>query len=409
MVDNFKPSNPPVLPVTTTTEIQRMITQGRAGKRASVSDLADAGIELALRSVGQGNLNARINAALWGLNALPTPMALMHNTDQYGYVFFTRPTLNLAYDNCIATNAREFVALLDKDPASAARVFRAILDPYGSKNYPSTSIDPEQVFIALLSATCMSLSGWPDPNVDTYTSTGGAYKESWTMYDGTVKLLGKYTLNASFLNTTNDPISNLFALWITYGANVLDGTMNPSAAAIVQRYLDYQTRIYRIVMDYTYTKVQKIAVAEVAVPTTYSLGASFDFDRTHPRNEQLDTISVSFETSGVRYNDPITITEFNDSVIIMNPSMADGVRQAVMTRVPISQKVYFNCAMYPRIDPYTRIFEWWIKTSKYNEVYPSISHLVDSHALLTGETPEMNKIAAPVLSATSILNLNQTR
>lgn len=370
---NIPEYSPPVSDETIQSEISRMaqkVDNDTPGDGFSSQGAKDFVSNIMLQS-GMATQETRVSAAFLGLNLLGTPTGLLQNTDHYGLVFFTRPSLNLSYDNCILD--RTFVPMLTENKKSSLRAIRAYLDPDGSRyNYPSDLVDPKQAFIPILTNLCETLSGWPDPQVDTYESHAGLYREKWAMYDGTIKIYGTYTLNASFKNTANDPISGMFNTWTAYGAYVYDGTMDPSINAIVQRYIDYQTRIYRVVLDSTRTRVQKIACCGVAIPTSNNLGSSFDYDVSKPVNAQLDQINVTFLATGAEYNDPRTIYEFNKVVAIFNRDMNDTRRDKKMRLLKTHEKQPFNFAAYPRIDPVTMEFQWWVEAAIYQQILGDI-------------------------------------
>lgn len=323
-------------------------------------------LEKLAREAGLGALKSQISSTYSGINHRGSIVAVPPNQDQYGLTFFTRPRMNLSYDNLVKD--RTFTPMLSAAPHSVARVVRAYLDPVGAKyrNYGSPLVDEKQAFIPLLGNTLISLSGWPDPYVDTYTSPAGIYKEEWAMVDGYAKIYNSYELTANFKNIVDDPITYLFHIWTQYMALVHEGVMDPYFEHIIQNEIDYQTRIYRLVLDKTRRYVQKIAACGAGFPTSSTLGSIFDYASDKAVNDSTDQISVRFKCMGAMYLDPILVSEFNEVVCIFNPDMVDGRRRSTMTQIPGERLTAFNNMGYPRIDPDTSELQWFLSKAQYN-------------------------------------------
>jgi len=72
--------------------------------------------------------------AMYGLNHAKIDNIIPENRDNEGYVFFTRPQLNLTYGNI--SNMRKFMSLLSTQPNSIQRYVRVMLDPRLLYNIP---------------------------------------------------------------------------------------------------------------------------------------------------------------------------------------------------------------------------------------------------------------------------------
>ena len=338
--------------------------------RSSIKDTNfDSEMAMIALESGWGGSTSRYGAALYGINMLGTPFPLLPNTDNYGLIFFTRPDLNLSYDNLMAE--RRFAQMMNTNDTSIYRAIRAYLDPTGQrrlKDAGSPLVDPENPFICLLSNLCDTCTGWPDPSIDTYKSRAGNYKEQWTMYDGTFKLNGTFNLSVTVRNAMNDPISYMINSWTRYGSLVYDGTFVPRIEAMIYRYIDYQTRIYRIVLDATKTKVQKFACTSTAIPIFNNEGSHFDYDASKPFNANLDQLTINFECTGAQYNDPIIIDEFNRLVMIYKPAMRPEVRSNQMRKVDPVYWRHMNFHCYPFIDIKTMEMQWWVDREVYDTI-----------------------------------------
>lgn len=350
---------------------------GQESNKESKVDTDKERIVVTQRS-GLGNFASAVTLAYFGHNHRGMGNPIQNNTDNYGMTFFTRPRLNLSYDNIVKD--RVFSVLETGKEASVQRAIRAWLDPVGSKlglkgGFHCPLVDDLNPFITLLDNNLLSLTGWPDPYVETFTSDEGVYKERWSMIDGPAKFHDVYSLNATFRNIVDDPISMIFNIWTQYAARAYEGVFIPYPDAIFENMIDYNTRIYRLVLDHSRTRVQKIAACGASFPIANNLGASFNFNSEKPYNDEIDQISVAFQCMGAIYNDPILIYAFNSTVIMYNPEMGkittDSKGNRVCDRyVKISpeEKLLFNYYGYPWINPDTMELEWWVNKDDYNLV-----------------------------------------
>jgi len=336
------------------------------------------------QSSGYGGLKTATTSLFLGINHRGYDVPAQPVTEQYGLVFFTRPRLNLSYDNI--SRVRDFTLMLNPDDTSVARIVRAILDPDGN-DYPdgaSRLIDPKMPFISLLSNLALTVNGWPDPYNDTYTSKAGLYKEEVSFVDGTCKIYNAYDLSASFQNIVGDPLGYLFHIWTQYASYVHEGLLDPHPSSVLENEIDYNTRIYRLTMDPGRNFVYRIVACGAAFPVTNSIGASGNYAVDKPYNRDMDQLSVSFRAMGAMYYDPILIKEFNELGIIFNPSMADGFRDKELVKLAIPEKRLFKNTGYPRINNITMELEWWVKPEDYRAVMGDMSRSGIDVPALTG-------------------------
>ena len=340
---------------------------------------AAAFVDNMLTAYGFGRTDQRIVNNLRAFNIIQNQSNPQVQVENMGYVFFTRPSLNLSYDNI--AQIRKFTPMLTRDQYSVQRFVRATLDHVGSVYRgglgDSPYVDPYNPFIPILTNSIETLGGWPNPAVDHYTSKAGNYKEQWAMVDGSYNIYGSFNLSASFNNPPNDAVSKLFNAWTMYQNLVYDGTIAAYPQARLQRYIDYQTRIYRFVMDHSKRRILKWANCGVAFPTTNTDADSMDFDRTKVYNENAGRIDQNFLCTGAEYNDPITLYEFNSAVEIMNPAMRGGEekRRKRMVKLDQGEKMYMNYLAYPYVNIITNELEWWTFKDVYNAIKKEIGDL----------------------------------
>ncbi len=326
-----------------------------------------------------GSVNKALGNNIYGVNHRQIPNMVSSNFDLYGLTFFTRPQLNLQSDNI--RNVRQLYSLLTEIDASMQRVVRTTLDPrlmagynvsgasFGTYSVQPIScpvVDPLMAFIPILSNNINSISGWPDIVSPTFTTAAGLYNQAFSQVDGSTKYFESFDLDATFRNTRGDPIIYLFYVWLWYQSMVFEGYMVPYPDFIIENELDYNTRIYRLVLDQTRTYVKKIAATGASFPISVPMGGFFDYDKDKPYNDQNKDFTIRFRCNGVTYQDDILINEFNSTVIIFNQGMSDINRNNSMIKVNKNLLAYFNNRGYPRINPDTYELEWYVPADLFN-------------------------------------------
>lgn len=330
-------------------------------------------VENISRSGSIGSISTAIGDSFYGINHQQTPNAIQINKDFYGLTFFTRPAMNLTASNI--QQARILAPLLTKNEASIPRIIRCLLDSKLFKADPKVScplVDNLQAFIPILTNNLISMSGWQDVVAPYMSSHEGVYKEVYGFVDGVTNDYTTYSITANFRNMPGDPITLLFFIWCHYASLVYQGILVPYPEFIIQNEIDYNTRIYRLILDSTKTRVTKIAACGAAFPTSSPMGASFNFESDRPINSSNDQVSISFQAFGSMYQDDILIDEFNRTGELFNPGLADGVREKEFIKIPINALGIFNNRGYPRINMSTYELEWWINADEYNYRMPMI-------------------------------------
>jgi len=167
----------------------------------------------------------------------------------------------------------------------------------------------------------VSLSGWPDLTVPTYTSDAGLYGQEYSFVDGVTNHYESFDIDVSFRNARGNPLIYFFYIWIKYQSLVFEGILNPYADMIIENEIDYNTRIYRLVMDNTKRYVRFIACTGASFPINVPTGNLFDYNVDSPYNDQNKEINIRFKCLGFRAFEDIIKLEFNEAVGIFNPAM----------------------------------------------------------------------------------------
>ena len=318
------------------------------------------------------DFDRKVTNNLYGLNVNNRNIKMPMNTDLQGYTFFTRPQLNLTTNNI--RNIRQFYSLLTTQDLSAQRFVRCALDPRlqfeipnlvgGDEVLDTPLVDKNMGFIPILSNTLTSLSGWPDMVAPTHTTANGIRKEQISMIDGSFETFDAFDLSATFGNFINEPLTTLFQTWLMYSSLVFEGLLYPYEDFITEFEFDYNTRIYRLVMDKTNTHVKKIAATGAAFPASVPTAKFFDLDSSTPYGSQTKEINITFKCMGAMYNDDILIKEFNMVSAIFNKGVRDyllhGEASTLMVAVPRDLVSLFNYRSYPIIDMETYELKWLV-------------------------------------------------
>lgn len=364
-----------------------------------------------------GSVRKAMGNNLYGINFRQTGAFEPRNKDSQGFVFFTRPQLNLDLYNII--NYRGFYNLLNDAPASYQRFTRLTLDPrlsfYGSgdnyslglqdalkdggKTIQDTSltspfVNPKNIFIPTLTNHINTLSGWPDMTAPSFTSQAGAYGEEYSMIDGIMNNYESFDLDISFRNTKGNPLIYFFYVWVKYMTLVYEGVLDPYMDFIVENELDYCSRIYRVILDTQKKYVTQIACTGGSYPINVPTGSIFDFNNDQPLNVQNSEINIRFKSMGFLAFEDIIKFYFNSAVAIGNPEMAMLLRDDSnatgnsisrsdpfvvyrsngMAKIPHAfalgmdniDSPFFslNYRAYPWINLNTSEMEWWVDESR---------------------------------------------
>ena len=321
------------------------------------------------RNTPLGPINSAIGNNLRGFNHRQQPGMIPINKDHHGFTFFTRPNLNLTDENLYANE--RFANLLSLNAESLPSFIRNTLDPvlaWRTNGQICPFVDEMMPFIPILTNNLISCSGWPDMTLDVYTSPEGVMKETWMMVDSISDYNGSFQLTTNFRNLDGDPISFLFFYWLHYMSAVYIGTMQPYPENVIDNTIDYQTRIWRLVMDPTKRFVQKIACCGAAIPTNNPLGNAFNFEMENnlPYNQANDQISITFNCVMALYMYPKLINIFNRTSYIFNNSLRPSNRKNYYIKVPFQLLDFFNNTGYPIINEATYELEWWVPKELYN-------------------------------------------
>ncbi|MGG4591786.1 hypothetical protein ACLPJK_26365 [Pseudomonas aeruginosa] len=313
------------------------------------------------REQGLGNQNAIFSDLFLGFNRRTQGNQAPANRDRQGLSFFTRPDLNLAYDNVALVN--KLTPLLSTHSNTYQRAIRVMLYPDGHRggsNILAPGIfDERQAFMSLLSNTLTSMSGWPGMVLNAYNTPEGMAKETWIMNDSIAEINGRFDISCTFRNVMGDPVTGTFFPWLVYEGAVYTNRMVPLKSNLVAGRIDYTTRIYRFVLDHQNRFIQKWACCGAAFPYSLDIGAAFNYDREEVYNPSLNDINVSFVCVGAVYNDPRIFRWFNTTAAAFNPMLLEGRDNKRLIKIPYDEEMRMNYRGYPWVNERTGELEWW--------------------------------------------------
>ena len=360
----------------------------------------DKSVDQLLESLPVGSVTKAIGNNMFGINFRQTGNVVPRSKDMYGFTFFTRPQLNLRNTNI--TNYRGFYNLLTSNEMSYQRFTRMLLDPRLAleQGIKCPFVDNQNPFFSILTNNIVSASGWPDLAVPTYTSEAGLYGEEHSFVDGVTNHFESFDLDVTFKNTKGNPLIYLFYIWIKYESLVFEGILNPYVDMITENEIDYNTRIYRVLLDQQKRYVTYIGATGASFPMNVPTGNIFDFNTDTPYNTKNSEINIRFKCIGFTAFEDILKLEFNKTTAIFNAGMrkvlefdlgnasdADKAREDGMVsyKIPgcpyvklphylsmsmdtsVFSNNYFNVnhRAYPYINLITNELEWWVDSSLF--------------------------------------------
>ncbi len=318
-----------------------------------------------LSSLTYDKIDKSYGSGLYGLGRYEDNLFRESPADHKGFVFFTRPMMNMSRNNL--TRDRILNSLLVDTEDSVENYVRSMFDPrlYIDENLNCSLADPLSPFIPVLTNNIMSLTGHQDVSVDSYTTPAGVRKQQYNLLDGTDDLYGVYDLNVTYKNTYEDAVVMLFTAWIRYVTRCKEGIVSPYRKFIAKRIIDHQSRIFRLIMTEDKKYVKRIGASGPIVPDVNAVGKYYDYNRDTIYNDQIKTHSIKFKVNGMEYNDPILLQEFNKTVGAFNP-MIRGINAGKsassmgLRKLSSLEEISNDNRGYCRINLQTKELEWYV-------------------------------------------------
>ena len=332
-----------------------------------LNDTKYSGLDAFSQVAGNGelDLSRRYTNSLFGINQLKVNMLTDDLRLNSGYCFFTRPMLNLTDKNI--RNNPILGDLMDTNEKSINRFIRCMLDPrlmYPSFNtgIKSRLLDNEQAFISPLTNYIKSISGGQDRVIPIFASKEGVRKEQYIMVDGTFEMNSTYEINATVRNVQGNMIMRLMYYWAIAETLIAEGMMDRYNDQRLAGELPYTTRVWRLIMDPTLTRVESIMHSGYSILANIPDGQLFDFNSERPFEEANKELSYVFKSVGYERDTNLALMQFNETTAITCPSFAnmlDGKTHDLI-KIPRALLGLYKNRGYPHINLDTRELEWWI-------------------------------------------------
>lgn len=318
------------------------------------------------RAMGAGSDDSRVQDVYYGINKLPQLPALPHHIENQGLVFFTRPELNLSYDNI--ANVRKLALLLTGSNAgeanSYAHAVKCALDPITQRDsnnkVQSKLIDSQNPYLTYFTNLCTTMSQPPDIAIQTFTTPEGMQKEQWMVADGVADHNGYYDITCTFAGMQGNPVLWSIYCWLYYIHHLRMGPCIPHPVNRIQNRMDYFTRLERFTFEPDGKTISNWWHCGAALPKNLSIGSIFGYNKLENYNETKD-LTVQFGCVGSIINDPIQLFEFNIRMMQYNPMLAEDRRASKYIRVHPSDYGITNYYGYPLINLNTREMDWWME------------------------------------------------
>lgn len=314
---------------------------------------------------GSMDLSRRYTNAIFGFNQQKINIITDDLRLNSGYVFMVRPLLNLTDKNIRAN--RILYDLLDKNDLSISRIIRCTLDPRLMYNYDKTGIksaliDNKQAFIPIVTNSLKTISGGQDRVTPMFVSKEGVRKEQYIMVDGTYEINGQYDINITLRNSEGSLIMKLFKYWALWQSLYFEGMVDNYNDFKLAGELPYTTRIYRLVMDSTLTRVEAIMSSGYSILGNFADGQMFDMNSEIPFQDSNKELQFIFKSVGYIIDDPILIKQFNETTAVTNPEFGDMIdgKTTSLVKIPRHLLGLYKNRGYPYIHPDTRELEWYI-------------------------------------------------
>ena len=277
-------------------------------------------IDLASLSSGSGLANNQITSFMTGFDKYGKSM-LMPNIEMPGLTFFSRPRLCLQSSNL---RNNPVMAPLDTDnPESMAFAIRALLDTnlanqdgtncvkYTNAIENSPLLNPESPWFIPLTNSLVSISGFPDFDLQIESTEGGYFAEQQKYAIGADNFNRGTSLNVTFREMPGGVISAIFFYWLEYIRCVTRGDMLAYPDDIDGQILNYTVSIYSFNMDPSMQYITRWVKCTGCFPKSLTLGQFMNKSAGNYTQEEVRQITINFEVNKVEYMKPYCLLDFN--------------------------------------------------------------------------------------------------
>jgi len=327
--------------------------------------------------------SVNLTGLIRGFNQTKEKMITAHSPTSMGYVFMTRPTLNLTDINLMATN--KLSMMLSASEHSILHAVRCTLDPYLNLHSRTANVNKIELtvdkidsplvnakspWIPAVTNYAKNLSGWGDETIDYFASQPGVQKEQIVIPDGIKDLNGADNFDLTLSNNDGGFLDALFVLWIEYINSKIKGSAHSHDIFSVHNVMDYTTRIYRMTLDPLGKYVRDISFTGYAVPISYPMSSRFNMNSAETYVDLNEDSNLRLAVVGQRFNEPYIIRAFNKHATLTckDYDLMEMGRAHNLIKIPHEELGEFHGQGYPKINVETKELEWWIENTIYFKI-----------------------------------------
>jgi hypothetical protein len=282
----------------------------------------------------------------------PAMMPLSDNT--IGLPFFTRPQLNLSDDNI--SRSEKLVSLYGCGQNSMGAYVRGLLDERWAAGNKGIILDNKMPFIVPFTQYLKTSNGFNDLQLSIDTSEPGLRSQVYQRVASKLEYNEVFTMNCNFYNPKPSIIQAIIQYWTDYISEVVSGDrqVSPRAWYLMGNRIDYDCRIYHLIMNKDSLFLEHIFATIQSIPTTYPAGALASIDNTSNslRGEGQDDFTVQFSSAAQRQDEWGLINAFNEHSYLYNPNLMPNVRNQFYRELSTQEYIANNFGEnYPLILP----------------------------------------------------------
>lgn len=278
-------------------------------------------------------------------------MPLSDNT--IGLALVTRPQLNLSDDN--VSKSEKLVSLYGCTQNSFAGYIRGLLDEKWAAGNPGIILDNKMPFIVPLTQFLKTSNGFNDLQLSINTSEPGLRSQVYQRVASKLEFNEVFTMNQTYYNPKPSLIQAIFQYWEDYISEVVSGDrqVSPRDWYLMSNRIDYDCRIYHLIMNKDSLFLEHIFATVQSIPTTYPAGAIAAIDNTQNtvRGEGQDDFTVQFSSAAQRQDEFGLIQAFNEHSFLYNPNIKPATRNQFYRELETSEYIAYNYAAYPLLLP----------------------------------------------------------
>ena len=282
-----------------------------------IQNLYDEGMRYIYLGMGLGDYDHQLSTGLGKLNRF----SLSHgnlNYLKYGYIFITRPKLNL---NPYNLKADRILNLLNtSDPNSIQAAIRIMLDTKYANTYGAEItarcpyVDWRSPFFTWIINNITDFSGGPNYQLEVDQDNGGYFGEQQAIALSNNSYAKPFDLSISVDDPYGGPIDAAMFYWTYYMQQQYLGSVIAYPEDIDDQILNYTVSIYRFIVDFSGQYIQRAYKYTGCFPISRPGASVADFSKDQPFVEQARHFTIGFKCGSghVDERDPMIIKEFND-------------------------------------------------------------------------------------------------